>query len=131
MPPPCPTFRPAMPPPPLPVGLLFSLLVTLAARRRLVLSMLPDRVVKALANGQEYLEEFKNVTIMFADIAQVRHLLHLPATACCCLLLPMVHQHHLSRRLPACLPACCCPQYTNISSEAEPIQVWAPCWACL
>ena len=65
-----------MPPPPLPVGLLFSLLVTLAARRRLVSSMLPDRVVKALANGQEYLEEFKNVTIMFADIVQVRHAVH-------------------------------------------------------
>ena len=35
--------------------------------------MLPDRVVEALARGREYVEDFKNVTIMFADIAQVSH----------------------------------------------------------
>ena len=59
--------------PPCTPGLLFSLLMTTAARRRLVSSMLPDRVVEALAQGREYVEDFKNVTIMFADIAQVSH----------------------------------------------------------
>ena len=64
-----------LPPAPAPSspGLLFSLLMTTASRRRLVSSMLPDRVVEALARGREYVEDFKNVTIMFADIAQVSH----------------------------------------------------------
>ncbi len=49
-------------------GLLFWVLLLLARHERLMLTILPKRVIRLLSSGHTYVEPFNMVTVLFSDI---------------------------------------------------------------